>query len=311
MGEALTHPRDHATERGIGTYRGRMLRRLRLPAAAVLASGLLLSGCGSEGSPEAATVPVAADVAGQPVAATADQEPEADLAALLDEIGAAAEQLTTTRFTLAIRGPMSVDVTGLLDVTTDVPTLQARVKQTDLGLREVRLVDGTAYGLLEMPGMPGGWIEVPLPDLSQLPDLGAMLPDLASGPLADGLGEIVTDLERTPSAGGTTWTASIDVRRVAALLPMLAGSLDLPGMTGMPGMPDLGSLAGSDELPDAVDVSVAFDAGGGLSEVAATTDGGSFTLTLTDPGTPVEVEAPADTIDFASGFGWTALTPHG
>ncbi|WP_139984403.1 hypothetical protein [Nocardioides litoris] len=285
-----------------------MLRRPARPAlaavtAAALSATVLLSGCGSEPRGDA-TSAVAAQVPAERVADAAPVAREdADLTGLLDDLRAAGEQLTTTRFQLAVRGDQRLDVTGALD--KDGKQLQARLAEPVLGLREVRVVDGVAYALTQMGSADGSWIQLDLADLEgMLPDLGG-LGDLKTS-LADQLGDaddLVTDVTSEQTATGTTWTVDLDVRRIAGLLTSLTGSMGAMAMPGLP-QPDLG------ELPASVPVTVAFDDAGRLSEVAAETEQGSITLTLTDPGAPVVVEAPAGALDLGS-MGLPGLTPGG
>lgn len=268
--------------------------------SAALSTALLLAGCGSDAAPTDDTRAAAAAAEGEPVLASADDpQVDPDLVALVDDLRGAADELTTTRFALAVRGDQRVDVTGRLDVSGEGPALTATVVRPALGLEEVRVVDGTAYGLVGFAGMPAGWIEVPLPDLGAL---GATTSEgIDPDSIAERVGEVVTDVEQSTSATGTTYTADLDSGAVADLLAVAAGSIEVPGM------PDLGSMLGA--VPDAVAVTVDLDGAGRLTRVAAQSDDGSLTLSLSEHGAPVRVTAPARSRDLESlGFGSTAPT---
>jgi hypothetical protein len=265
--------------------------RRALAAAAATATLVALAGCGGDGdsaADESSTTSAASDsptptgssapsdaataeseTAGQD-ADGAGEEVSADEFAQL--ISAALDNATTAHATLDLGALGSGE--GDADYTTTPPELAMKMTMDALGGDvEVRLVDGTMY--LKSPTLGDMWISTSLDDPnSPLGGLGSSLDVKKQMELfADAV--TAATFEGAEDVDGESldhYTATVDTEKLLQSLPSAA--------------------AGQAALPDAMTQEWWFDDEGLIRKFSSDVAGTTTTMTLSEWGEDVEIEAP-------------------
>ena len=262
--------------------------RRALAAAAATATLLALAGCGGDdsGAEKASEEPTAESsatgdasedaAASDDAAADAGEAPAEgqeltgpEFAALLE---AALDQATTAHVTMDLGGSGSGE--GDADYTKSPPEMAMKLTMDALGGDvEVRLVAGTMY--MKSPAMGDLWVSIPLDDPNS--PLGALGSQFDVRQQLEVFAKAVTSATYTGAedVDGESldhYTATVDTEKLLQSLPSAA--------------------AGQANVPDSMTQDWWFDDDGMIRQFSSDFGGTSTTMTLSDWGADVTIEAP-------------------
>lgn len=267
--------------------------RRTLAAATATAAFLALAGCGGDDSDSAADKPAAAESSATTSDEPADEASESDAAAASGEtvtgeqfaalLQDALDQATTAKITMDLGGMGTGD--GVADYTQTPPELAMTMTMQALGGDvEVRMVDGTIYLKGAALGGGQGWVSIGLDDPnSPLGGLGAQLDPTSQFKAFAAAVTEATHVGDEDVDGETLdhYTATVDTAKL----------LEQSGAAG----------AGQAGVPDSMTQDWWFDDEGRIrkfsSDMGALMGGagagmGTITLTMSDWGSDVTIEAP-------------------
>ena len=235
--------------------------RRALVSAAATTLLLALAGCGGNDA-------TAKDSSSSSSSASADALSGTEF---VDLLKGAIDKATTAHVTLDLGGSMGT-AAGDADFTKSPPEAAIKLSMGQLGDAEVRLVDGTLY--LKSASLGDKWVSTSMDDAkSPLGPLGQQL-DLTKTieTFADSVTS-ATDKGSEDVDGESLhhYTATVDPQKLVASLP---------------------SSAGTGSLPKTMTQDWWFDKDGLLRKFSSDLGGTSVTVTLSDWGKDVSIEAP-------------------
>jgi hypothetical protein len=220
------------------------LRKAALAAVVPLALGSLAACGNGNGDPQTAADPGASSPAtstppdtSTPSSTAGDhQGSKVDPAAFVAKLKAAAQKITTARFTLAMDlSGQSVDANGAIDMTGDKPAMQLSMDLTGMGTpTDMRIVDGAMY--IQDPTSGGGkYLKLDLSDPNgPMAGMGDALtnydPQAMIGSISPDAFQKVTDLG-AESIGGQQlehYRVVLDTHAATSMFKNLPSTVSLP-----------------------------------------------------------------------------------